>query len=169
MQKRAGHVDIETFRFVWFLLLRFKPLRWLLNHLAIADCCKNITLQWRHNERNGVSNHQPHDCLLNRLFGCRSKKTSKFRVTGLCDRWPVNSPHKRPVTRKIFPFDDAIMKCWLISITMVKSMWTSTACLGNNGRIRFFPSVFPGGSFVGARIACWAIMLTDSWRNGLTI
>ena len=28
----------------------------------------NITLQWRHNERDGVSNHQPHNCLQNRLF-----------------------------------------------------------------------------------------------------
>ena len=26
-------------------------------------------------------------------------------------RWPVNSPHKRPVTRKKFPFDDVIMNC----------------------------------------------------------
>ena len=26
-------------------------------------------------------------------------------------RGPVNSPHKRPVTRKMFPFDDVIMKC----------------------------------------------------------
>ena len=42
------------------------------------------TLQWRHNEHDSVSNHQPHDCLLNRLFGRRSKKTSKLRVTGLC-------------------------------------------------------------------------------------
>ena len=43
------------------------------------------TLHWRHNERAGVSNHQPHDCLLNRLFRRRSKKSSKFRVTGpLC-------------------------------------------------------------------------------------
>ena len=25
-------------------------------------------------------------------------------------RWPVNFPHKRPVTRKIFPFDDVIMQ-----------------------------------------------------------
>ena len=33
---------------------------------------------------NGVSNHQPHICLLNSLVGRRSKKTSKFRVTGLC-------------------------------------------------------------------------------------
>ena len=52
-------------------------------------------LQWCHNGHNGVSNHQHHGCLLNRLFGCRSKKTSKLRVTGLCagnspvtgDRW----------------------------------------------------------------------------------
>ena len=42
------------------------------------------TLQWRHNECDCVSNHQPHNCLLKRLFGQRSKKTSKFRVTGLC-------------------------------------------------------------------------------------
>ena len=41
-------------------------------------------LRWRHNECDGVSNHQPHDCLLNLLFRRRSKKTSKLRVTGLC-------------------------------------------------------------------------------------
>ena len=27
------------------------------------------------------------------------------------DRWPVNSPHKWPVTRKMFPFDDVIIYC----------------------------------------------------------
>ena len=37
-----------------------------------------------HNGRDGVSNHQPHHYLLNRLFGRRSKKTSKLCVTGLC-------------------------------------------------------------------------------------
>ena len=42
------------------------------------------TLQWRHNGSDSVSNHQPHDCLLNHLFRRRSKKTSKLRVTGLC-------------------------------------------------------------------------------------
>ena len=42
------------------------------------------TLQWRHNERGSVSNHQPHGCLLKRWFRRRSKKTSKFRVTGIC-------------------------------------------------------------------------------------
>ena len=69
-------------------------------------------LHWRHNDHNGVSNHQPHGCLLNRLFRHRSKKTSKLRVIGLCvgnSPGPVNSPHKGPVTRKMFPFDDVIM------------------------------------------------------------
>ena len=37
----------------------------------------------------GVSNHTPHDWLLNRLFRRRSKKTSKLSVTGLCEG---NSP-----------------------------------------------------------------------------
>ena len=52
-------------------------------------------LQWRHNERDGVSNHQPGDCLLNRLFGLRSKITSKLRVTGLW--WGIHRwiPHTK--------------------------------------------------------------------------
>ena len=52
-------------------------------------------LLWAHdndvimNERYGVSNHQPHDCLLHCLYRHRSKKTSKLRVSGLCagNRW----------------------------------------------------------------------------------
>ena len=43
-----------------------------------------ISLQWCHNGRDGVSNLQPRDCLLNCLFRRRSKKTSNLRVTGLC-------------------------------------------------------------------------------------
>ena len=42
------------------------------------------SLLLRHNGRDGVSNHQPHDCLLNLPFRRRSKKTPKLRVTGLC-------------------------------------------------------------------------------------
>ena len=42
------------------------------------------SLRWRHNGCDSVSNHQPHHCLLNRLFRRRSKKTPKPRVTGLC-------------------------------------------------------------------------------------
>ena len=44
----------------------------------------STSLQSRHIGRDGVWNHQPHHCLLNRLFRRRSKKASKPRVTGLC-------------------------------------------------------------------------------------
>ena len=48
--------------------------------------CKKVfvTSLWCHNGRDGVSNQQPHDCLVNRSFRRRSKQTSKLRVTGLC-------------------------------------------------------------------------------------
>ena len=60
---------------------------WILiwvQSIGKIDGYNATTLQWRHNEHESVSNHQPHDCLLNRLFRRRSKKTSKLRVTGLC-------------------------------------------------------------------------------------
>ena len=56
---------------------------------TIMVCTNANALQWRHNGRCVVPNHQPHDCLLNCLFRIRSKKTSKLRVTDLC-AW--NSP-----------------------------------------------------------------------------
>ena len=91
------------------------------------------TLHWRHNGCDGVSNHQPHDCLFNGLFRRRSKKhessASLAFVRGI-HRGPVNSPHKGPETRKMFPFDDVIMSsgdhCWggmscsQISATLLK-------------------------------------------------
>ena len=54
---------------------------WCLTHFPFRE----EALNWRHNWRDDVSNHQPHDCLLNRLFRRRSKKTAKLRVTGLCE------------------------------------------------------------------------------------
>ena len=48
-------------------------------------CIVALSLRWRHKERFGVSNRQPHDCLLNRLFTRTSKKTSQRPVAGLCE------------------------------------------------------------------------------------
>ena len=33
-------------------------------------------------------------------------------------RWPVNSPHKWPVTRKMFPFDDVTMEDSIVDVCM---------------------------------------------------
>ena len=86
------------------------PWRW--PEKISLERCSLHSLRWRHNGRDSVSNHQTHDCLLNSFLRRRSKKTSKLRVTGLCvgnSPGPVNSPHKAPVTRKMFRFDDVIM------------------------------------------------------------
>ena len=39
-------------------------------------------------------------------------------------RWPVNSPHKWPVTRKMFPLDNAIMRV-LFSSKVLTKVWNS--------------------------------------------
>ena len=62
-----------------------------------------------------------------------SKKTSNLRITGLCvgiHRSPVNSQHKGPGTRKMFPFDDVIMLAvlsavWLIDPHFDWGLWTN--------------------------------------------
>ena len=75
-------------------------IRWIVNPVAKHNCLHDdgvqtpmclkgprwdmSSLHWRHNGRDSVSSHQPHDCLLNRLFRRRLKKTSKLRVTGFC-------------------------------------------------------------------------------------
>ena len=72
-----------------------------------------LTLGCCHNGRDGVADHKPRHCLLNRLFRRKLKKTSKLRVTDLC---VGNSPmtgefpaHMASNTEK-FPFDDVIMR-----------------------------------------------------------
>ena len=58
--------------------------------VIMSAMASQITLQWRHNERDGVSNHRPPDYLLNCFFfKRRSKETSKLRIIGLCEG---NSP-----------------------------------------------------------------------------
>ena len=80
----------KSIQFVGLLLL---PVKGRVTHLYWftimitqwwSPVFKSFALRWRHNGRDSVSHHQPHDCLLNHLFRRRSKKTSKVRVTGLC-------------------------------------------------------------------------------------
>ena len=115
LKKDTWFTSQARVRLVFWILMRLVNsslrVRKVVNSVSIVTHLHN-TLHWRHNGRDSVSNHQPHDCLLHRLFRRRSKKTSKLRVTGLSvgiHGGPVNSPHKWPVTRKMFPFDNVIM------------------------------------------------------------
>ena len=82
---KCAVIFIRLAIFAKFLL---KSWLFLENAISCFLSCSTLwswdqSLQWRHNELAGVSKHQPHGCLLNRLFRRRSKKTSKLRVTGL--------------------------------------------------------------------------------------
>ena len=69
---------------------------------------------------HGVLNHQRLDCLFSRLFRRRSKKTSKLRVTGLCEGYPLVTgrfPSQRASNAETFPFNGVIMK------TMLWNLW----------------------------------------------
>ena len=106
----------------------------------LSTCCHriivNITqLQWRHTERNAVSNHRLSCCLFSRLFRLTSNKTSKSPL-----HWPfvrgihrssVESPHKGAVTPKPFPFDGAIIrwKRYIVGTTnqYIKVWWLTHA------------------------------------------
>ena len=80
-----------------------------LEQCILSNGASSHTLLWRYDELDGVSNHQPHDCLLNRLFGRRSKKTSKLRVTGLC---VGNSPGAGEFPAQMASYEENVSIWW---------------------------------------------------------
>ena len=137
---------------IWYPLHRFTCIA-----MDIPTC--SSTLQWRHNDHDDVSKHQPHGCLLNRLLRCRSKKTSKLRVTGHCagnSPGPVNSPNKGPVTRKTVPFDEVIMIYFSETNQILYVSVAAIAVTNNN-----FSDVF---QFL---ISFWTIIITPPMKYGM--
>ena len=60
---------------------------WILLYMLFVII---FSVQLRHNKRDGVSNHQPHDCLFNRLFKAQIKENIKApRHWPLCRNSPV--------------------------------------------------------------------------------
>ena len=102
---------------------------WQGSYLPISFTYTSI--QWRYYERDAVSNHGRRDCLLNRLLRLRSKKTSKHRVTCLCEGTsPVIGEF--PAERASYAQDVSI---WLRHIVLIKwhVCWflsTAMACTG---------------------------------------
>ena len=87
-------------------------------HLAL---CYPYSLRWRHNGHDDVSNHQPHHGLRNRLFGCRSKKTSKLRVSGLC---MGNSPLTGEFPAQRASNAENVSIWWRHHVYNQRSIWT---------------------------------------------
>ena len=103
------YLDIARERVVEFLLW----LRW-------SYVTTRYPWQWRHNGRYGVSNNQPHDCLLNHLFRHRSKKTPKLRVTGLC---AGNSPVTGKFPAQVASNAENVSIWWRHHVENASSLW----------------------------------------------
>ena len=101
-------------------------------------------LQWRHNERDGVSNHRRLDCLLHYLFRRRSKKTSKLRGIGLCEGNPLVTG-EFPAQRVSNANNVSIWLRHLVDITYV-------ALIFEFKRFLFVKTYFP-----------WEVLITISW------
>ena len=115
----------------------------------------NKTLRWRHNGRDSVSNHQPHNWLLNRLFRRRWKKTPKLRVTGL---YAGNSPGtgefppQMTSNSVMFPFDDVTMiQHFSFTKYIYNPIWEFSTILFRPQESEIRNSVFP-------TLICWCQM-----------
>ena len=82
-----------------------------------------LSLHWRHSRRNGVSNHQPRNCLPNCVFRRRSKKTSKLRVTGLC---AGDSPGTGEFPAQMTNYAENVSIWWRHHAKLDLSLWSST-------------------------------------------
>ena len=95
--------------------------------MLLCQPCESV--QWRHNERDGVSNHQHHDCLLNHLFKGQIKKKHQSSASLTFVRrfhwWPMNSPHKGPERGKCFWWRHHVARHWMFA--------TVTQSILNNG------------------------------------
>ena len=87
--------------------------------------------------------------------------TSLAFVMGI-HRWPVDSPHKGPVTRKMFPFDDISMKVKEIRSETVLVLLRKNSCC----KI-FLVSVCLRHELVFHRFQHWSLLYGTLW--GLVI
>ena len=90
----------------------------------------------------------------------RSKEISKLKALrhwplwGEIHRWPVNFPHKGPVTRKKFPFDDVIMHACIVSTCIL-----GCVCDWIGNTTKFY------GNFCIDIQCCWNVIRPSIIRN----
>ena len=148
-------------------LNRYIRVKWLWTSVSITSHPNLYSLQWRHNEWDGVSKQRHLHCLLNRFFRRGSKKTSSGAVQrkhqssaapafvrGI-HRWLLNSTQKRLVVAQANHvasvntfrprqnerhFPDDILKCIFLNKTLWISFKFSLAFV-HNGLINNIPAL----------------------------
>ena len=76
-------------------------------------------------------------------------------------RWPMNSPHKGPVQRKMFPFDDVIMALGILTTWCCSLLSSHSLCWVFCGRVTH-------SIFIEARMNLWPdsllLLSVGPWR-----
>ena len=88
-----------------------------MNYVAVMNIILPIqawrpSLRWRHNGRDCVSNHRPHNfysTVYSDADQSKHQSSASLAFVWGIHQVLVNSSHTWPVTRKMFPFDDVIM------------------------------------------------------------
>ena len=101
----------------WFFLPSQRAGNADSSHIMTSGCA---SLQWCHNGRDGVSNHQPHHCLLNWLFRRRSKNISKLYATGNIPALVQIMAWRRPGDK---PLSEPMMVSLLTHICVTRPQW----------------------------------------------
>ena len=88
-----------------------------------------LSLQWRHNECDGASNHRLLDCCLTLNSGANQRR-HHIKAPRYWPLWGEPPVTGGPVTLKMFPFDDVIMwrtqHCWCTPKTLYQSLMSNT-------------------------------------------
>ena len=134
-----------TVEWAWWLLMDrawHLQLSWWRWQAGAFQEFPRISLQWRHNGRDIASQITSLTIVYSTVYSDADQRihqssASLAFVRGI-HRGPVNSPHKWPVTRKMFPFDDVIMLCcgeatWGAGDAQ---LWTIMRCVSSNQLIR---------------------------------
>ena len=109
------------------------------------------TLHWRHNGWDNVSNHQLHDCLLNRLFRRRSKKTSMLRITGLC---VGNSPGTGEFPTQMASYAENVSIWWRHHENFVADSKPPQPRV----------AIKPRSDSRSALLRCWGLVCVNVWK-----
>ena len=124
----SGQLWTWIFQEWWLDMLEFQPGRWQLVWVACRVRYSDVIMNAMAYQITGLSIVYSAVCSGPDQIKHQGSASLAF-VKGI-HWWPVNSLHKGPVTRKMFPFDDVIMLRFVLSVLyMTGTAWpVSTAC-----------------------------------------
>ena len=104
-----------------------------------------LALQWRHNGCDAsqiTSLTSVYSTIYSGADQRKHQSSTSLAFLWGNHRWPVNSLHKWPVTRKMFPFDDVIM------VRRIQDRWSISSLLEINGRWHYSFALADGNTIM---------------------